>query len=260
MYLPKAKEVLLVSLFLASFGVLLWFLYLHDHIGTTVYVDQVETIRPRRNEVPRVGINDSSCTYIQGSKEGTPASLHRTTRRKPLKGRVSITEGTDGNHPNGNKTLAALNSSMNGSSSIPRILSYGTKNTTKTSSDPKTSNLDTGIVRRGMSNSPISTIEKVASRSRRKKRCKYTPDTMTPVLGDVLAWTMNPRSDFSSDAVAMPEVFISVKATASVHVSRLSLVTTTWMQTAIPEQVHVHIMYTILNSHTPNMGVNSFQP
>ncbi len=94
-----------------------------------------------------------------------------------------------------------------------------------------------GIARGVKPNTPTSIVQKAASRP--KEKCiNKTPNTMSQVLDNVLEWTMSATSNFSTDTVAMPEVFISVKSTASHHMDRLSVTTTTWMQTAVPEQVH----------------------
>ncbi len=102
-----------------------------------------------------------------------------------------------------------------------------------------------GIARGVMPNTPTSIVQKAASRP--KEKCiNKTPNTMSAVLDNVLAWTMNATSNFSTDAVTMPEVFISVKSTASHHMHRLSVTTTTWMQTAVPEQVHTFYILNIV--------------
>ena len=70
-------------------------------------------------------------------------------------------------------------------------------------------------------------------------RCVNTPTTITPTLWKIMRWTTNPNRKWTNNVYndTVPEVFISVKATARVHASRLTLITTTWMQNTIPSQV-----------------------
>ncbi len=202
--LANAKHVLMVLFFAAILSLLITFLYLHHHVGVTGHVDQGQAIWRTQRGIPtavtELRCNHTGCWYAVGSAERQPEV--QPTQRERRNAKSSIED----------LISAREISSMTPNSSI----GSGSYNATSLASKYRSIRM---------------------RRSKATRRCEYTPSTMTSALEGVLAWTLGRHS--TSNAVAMPQIFISVKAAAMVHVSRMSLLTATWMQKALPEQVTV---------------------